>query len=132
MRRTLQIVCLATAMAGATVLPASALGAAPAARSAQVSVNESPSAFAALTAEPPVRRLPSGDSGLTVYAGTVSAGQLDTFVSVGVDRRDLAMRRVGQQRFAFDAVLTDQQANVLARRGVDLEPKQIDGRSATA
>jgi hypothetical protein len=70
---------------------------------------------------------------LDVYTGIVSGSDLREIVALGVDRHELDLSSVvaggkGEKaRIRVETILTGRQAEALAREGVDLEPKEING-----
>ena len=78
-----------------------------------------------------------GDPGdhLDVYTGTISVGQVEDLVALGIDRRELEVSRVAGEQGAksevrVEAILSGAQAEELAAKGVQMRPKKIDGQTA--
>jgi Zinc carboxypeptidase/Immune inhibitor A peptidase M6 len=77
-----------------------------------------------------------GGAGPDVYAGVVERSQIDDIVDLGVDRHELLLSPVRGQDAAkgsvrVEVILTEEQADELREGGVDLEPKTVDGMTAT-
>ncbi len=71
---------------------------------------------------------------LDVYAGVVSVDQLGALVELGIDRHELEIARARGARGAkaqvrVETILSGDQAAELRQEGVDLQPKEIDGRT---
>jgi len=77
------------------------------------------------------RRLPRGDSGLTVYEGRATPRQLDALVAAGVDREDVVTGRTQRGSTRIEAILTYDQLKELRERGMDLTVKRVSGQSAS-
>ena len=84
---------------------------------------------------------PDGD-GLEVYVGRMLPGQVADIVALGVDRRELQVGRVpgpgGRIQGADDksevevqAILSPDEVARLARQGIEMKVKKIDGQSVT-
>jgi hypothetical protein len=76
---------------------------------------------------------------LEVYVGEIPAAQLSEIVALGVDRHELGVSRVpgaagrGEKALVeVEAILSSSQVRRLRDRGVELEPKRIDGQTVTA
>ncbi|WP_211254447.1 M14 family metallopeptidase [Knoellia sinensis] len=83
----------------------------------------------------PASSAPPGDR-LDVYEGTLSTGQIDELVALGVDRHDLRLNRVqgasgAKAEVRVEAILSDAQARGLARKGVEMKPKKVKGQTAS-
>ena len=79
------------------------------------------------------------DDRLEVYVGEVPAAQVADIVALGVDRHELevapvpgAAGRGDKALVEVEAILTPGQARRLGERGVEMEPKLIDGETVTA
>ena len=82
----------------------------------------------------PAPAAPSRDN-LDVYVGDLTAGQLSALVELGIDRHDLEIARIPGERGAkgelrVEAIISGAQARQLARQGVAMKPKKIDGQTA--
>jgi hypothetical protein len=71
----------------------------------------------------------SAKARLDVYTGIVSAGDLDKIAALGIDRHEIEIERArgGKNAVRVETIITGDQADELAREGVELEPKEIDG-----
>ncbi|WP_028659365.1 M14 family metallopeptidase [Nocardioides insulae] len=91
-----------------------------------------PPAGAAPPAPPPEDRM-------EVYTGLVGGDQLEEILDLGVDRHDVEVTRAPAGRsegaeksqVRVEAILSSDQARRLEDRGVELEPKRIDGLTVT-
>ncbi|HEU4490631.1 MAG TPA: M14 family metallopeptidase, partial [Jiangellales bacterium] len=77
-----------------------------------------------------------GGVGPDVYTGVIQRSQINDIVDLGVDRHELLLSGVRGQDAAkgsvrVEAILTEEQADGLREGGVDLEPKTVDGMTAT-
>ncbi|MBJ7330296.1 MAG: immune inhibitor A [Solirubrobacteraceae bacterium] len=87
--------------------------------------------FAALVVAAPAQGAPPR---LDVYTGEIQAGQLSKLVALGIDRHELDVRRVAgstgaKGKVRVETILSGQQAAELARDGIELAPKEIDGET---
>jgi hypothetical protein len=69
---------------------------------------------------------------LDVYSGIVDRKNVQTLLDLGVDRRDLdvSLVRGDAGKLRIEAILSSEQAEDLEARGVDLDVKTVDGKSA--
>jgi murein tripeptide amidase MpaA len=79
---------------------------------------------------------PDGPDRMEVYTGDVSQAQLADIVDLGVDRHDLEVAPVpgesGEKaQVRVETILSKAQVRRLADRGIELEPKRIDGQTVT-
>lgn len=83
--------------------------------------------FSTLVATPSVAQPPPSDSAdrMAVYTGVVDAGGLEAIVDLGVDRHDVMASPVPgpDSGFTVEVVLSGDQAEVLAKEGTKLSPK---------
>lgn len=80
---------------------------------------------------------PPGDDRLDVYVGDLTSGQVAEIVDLGVDRHELTLTRIpgesgakGQVR--VEAILSRTEARRLAREGVDMRTKKVEGGQTVA
>ncbi len=74
---------------------------------------------------------PEPDSGPTVYTAELSAGQLSTLGTLGVDREDLVSRGRAGDKFRIEVVLSRGQADKLEASGLQLSEKKVDGAAVS-
>ncbi|HWM12179.1 MAG TPA: M14 family zinc carboxypeptidase [Solirubrobacteraceae bacterium] len=72
---------------------------------------------------------------LDVYVGEVPRERLSDIVALGVDRHELELKAVGDQRdknakVRVEVIVSGDQAADLRKQGIDLEPKRVDGQTA--
>src|SRR5687768_6381685 len=75
------------------------------------------------------------DDHYDVYVGEVSSGQVSEIVDLGVDRHDLQLSKISGEegkkaQVRVEAILSAGQAKQLAKRGVEMSPKKVDGKTA--
>ena len=75
------------------------------------------------------------DDHLDVYVGEVATGQIDDIVDLGVDRHDLRLSKIkgegGEKaQVRVEAILSGGQAKQLAKQGVEMSAKKVDGKTA--
>ncbi len=75
------------------------------------------------------------DDHLDVYVGEVAAGQVSEIVDLGVDRHDLQLSKVKGEKgkkgkVRVEAIISAAQAKQLRKRGVEMSPKKVDGKTA--
>jgi hypothetical protein len=81
----------------------------------------------------PASSAPSGSAEtdqLQVYTGKVKQGDLGRIRSLGLDFEDIAASKPVDGKVAVEVVMTGRQAVELSRRGVTLEAKKINGKTA--
>ena len=81
---------------------------------------------------------PRDSDRLEVYVGEMAASQVADVVALGVDRHELEVRpvdgaagEVDKARVEVEVILSDAQARRLGDRGIEMEPKEIDGQTVT-
>ena len=77
-----------------------------------------------------------GGVGPDVYSGVVERSQINDIIDLGVDRHELLLSPIRGQdaakgRVRVEVILSEEQADRLREGGVDLEPKTVDGMTAT-
>ncbi|MDQ7909233.1 M14 family zinc carboxypeptidase [Phytohabitans sp. ZYX-F-186] len=72
-----------------------------------------------------------GQDKLEVYVGTLTPQQLETTRSAGVDLAEAAVSTDKSGNSAVELVLSGYQAAKLATKGVQLSPKQVEGKAAS-
>jgi hypothetical protein len=87
------------------------------------------------TAAPAAPRADRGDR-LEVYVGEVPTALVGELTDLGIDRHDLRVSKVRGEAgpkgsVRVEAILSAAQARQLGRRGLELEPKTLDGRTVT-
>ncbi len=74
---------------------------------------------------------PDPDPGPTVYTAELSADQLSTVGTLGVDREDLVSRGRAGDKFRVEVVLSPGQAEKLEAGGLELTEKRVDGATVS-
>ena len=75
------------------------------------------------------------DDHYDVYVGEVASSQVTEIVDLGVDRHDLQLSKISGEKgekaqVRVEAILSGAQAKQLAKQGVDMSPKKVDGKTA--
>ena len=76
------------------------------------------------------------DDHLDVYVGDVAAGQVAEIVDLGVDRHDLKLSKIKGEKgkkakVRVEAIISAAQAKQLAKQGVEMDTKKVDGETAS-
>ncbi len=76
------------------------------------------------------------DDHFDVYVGDLAAGQVAELVDLGVDRHDLQLSKISGERgkkaqVRVEAILSAGQAKKLAKQGVQMKPRKVDGKTAS-
>ncbi|MFZ0139438.1 MAG: M14 family metallopeptidase, partial [Aeromicrobium sp.] len=76
------------------------------------------------------------DDHLDVYVGEVAAGQVSEIVDLGVDRHDLQLSKIKGEKgkkakVRVEAIISAAQAKQLAKQGVEMQTKKVDGETAS-
>ena len=75
------------------------------------------------------------DDHYDVYVGDVASSQITEIVDLGVDRHDLQLSKISGEKgkkaqVRVEAILSEAQAKQLAKQGVEMSPKKVDGKTA--
>jgi hypothetical protein len=75
------------------------------------------------------------DDHYDVYVGEVASSQVSEIVDLGVDRHDLQLGKISGEKgekaqVRVEAILSEAQAKQLAKKGVEMSPKKVDGKTA--
>jgi hypothetical protein len=74
---------------------------------------------------------PAGDDTYEVYVGKVALAKLEALRESGIDPRDIVITDTSGDTADVEIVVSGSQAEELSDQGIELEPKVIDGQTAT-
>ncbi|HEX5781637.1 MAG TPA: hypothetical protein VFX80_06930, partial [Solirubrobacteraceae bacterium] len=71
---------------------------------------------------------------LDVYVGDVPRERLADLTALGIDRQELELKAIGDQRakgakVRVEVIISGEEAAELRDQGIDLAPKQVDGKT---
>ncbi|MFI0351743.1 M14 family zinc carboxypeptidase [Actinomadura sp. 9N407] len=69
--------------------------------------------------------------GVEVYAGDLTPDQLKTLNGAGLDHEEVSFGRAEDGKTRVEAVMNGAQASALAKRGIKLQVKKVDGKDVT-
>jgi hypothetical protein len=73
---------------------------------------------------------PAGDDQLDVYVGKVELSRLQALREAGIDPHEMTITATEGRTADVEVVLSGEQADELSEKGVELEPKEVDGLTA--
>ncbi|MGH9235513.1 MAG: M14 family zinc carboxypeptidase [Acidimicrobiales bacterium] len=73
---------------------------------------------------------PAGDDHLDVYVGKVELSKLEALREAGLDPHEMTITATEGQTADVEVVLSGEQVEELGDKGVELEPKEVDGLTA--